>query len=174
MMTTGKGEPFGKTAKSLAAELAGIWLGDEPSEMETFAMRWGIENEPLARMEYERLNFCTVPKPDFQIAPDLPFIGGTADGLVGTSGLVEIKCPTTANHRKNILFGEQVLEYMYQMHGYMWIYQREWCDFVSFDPRSTKQIHVIRVNRDDAIIRQLRERAVLFRELVQSYYDLMK
>jgi len=79
------------------------------------------------------------------------------DGLVNDDGLVEIKCPNTATHIDFLLSGKIPAKYIKQMQWQMACTDRQWCDYVSFDPRLPEglQIKVIRVYHDDEMIDNL-------------------
>ena len=62
------------------------------------AMQWGTETEPLASVHYEAGTGNLVREVAFIDHPFIPMSGASPDGLVGTDGLVEIKCPNTATH----------------------------------------------------------------------------
>ena len=53
---------------------------------------------------------------------------------------------------------------MPQVQGQLWITGREWCDFVSFDPRmpGPLKLYVQRIERDDAYIAALEAEVRLF------------
>ena len=55
-------------------------------------------------------------------------------------------------------------EHMPQIQGQMWITGRQWCDFVSYDPRMPVelQLHVQRIPRDPAFIADLERQVTLF------------
>lgn len=84
------------------------------------------------------------------------FIGGTPDGYIGKDGIIEVKAPWNGgNHLKSILTGEIYnSDYIYQIQGYLWVTNRKWCDFVTYDPDLIEelQINIIRVDRDETII----------------------
>ncbi|MBW3019947.1 YqaJ viral recombinase family protein, partial [Candidatus Woesearchaeota archaeon] len=62
-------------------------------------------------------------------------VGCSPDGLIGDKGLTEIKCPFfTKNHVKHLVEGAPI-DYQQQMQFQMFVWKREWNDFVSFDPR---------------------------------------
>ena len=88
------------------------------------------------------------------------WIGGTPDGYIGEDGLIEVKCPWNGgNHLQSML--EQKIynpEYVYQIQGYLWITGRKWCDFVTYDPDLVEslQLNIIRVERDEEIIKGIR------------------
>ena len=114
------------------------------------AMRWGTETEPQARAMYELETGLTVIETGFVPHPVIEGTGASPDGLVGNSGLIEIKCPNTATHIDTLRGSAIDRKYVLQMHWQMICTGRDWCDFVSFDPRLPleMQMHVRRVERD--------------------------
>lgn len=143
--------------RNYRAELVVERMTGKPTEGYTnAAMQWGIDNEPYARETYEIL----VGEPVFEcgfIEHGRLMAGASPDGLVGDDGLVEIKCPTTANHIDILLAKKMPEEYKAQVQGQMWIAERQWCDFVSYDPRMPVDLQMVRyrVQRDDAYIQTL-------------------
>jgi len=165
ILTGGRGgEEFGKTARGYAKDVVMRMMGVESPELNTFPIRWGNENEPFAREVYEIDNVCTVEQPERIFHPEYDFISGEPDGLVGNDGIIEIKCPNSNNHFDNLISGKQIDKYMPQMQGYLWITGRQWCDFVSYDPRFPEkhQLSVYRIERDDEFILTLEEKCVKF------------
>jgi putative phage-type endonuclease len=142
----------------------------------TPAMEWGIENEDLARAAYEmRLDIETEPG-GFHIHGEIPRFGASPDGLIGEDGVLEIKCPTTAVHVGYIIAGVTPEEYMPQMLAEMACTGRQWCDFVSFDPRLPKklQLFVRRFQRDDGRIAEMEEEVLKFLEEVIETIKLLE
>lgn len=132
------------------------------------AMRHGTEQEPFARQAYAQLHGCDVYEVAFVDHPEIAMSGASPDGLVGDSGLVEIKAPQTATHLETLETGVIPDKYVKQMLWQMSCTGREWCDFVSYDPRlpSWAQLFVKRVERDvSAIIEIESEVATFLREL---------
>ena len=125
------------------------------------AIEWGNENETLAIDAYEAQNFVEVHSR--QLFGQVPgrLIGGTCDGLVGEDGIIEIKCPNSDNHLLNITQASQVEDYKFQIQAYLWIYDRKWCDFNSFDPRFPEDLQLFtkRIPRDESIIAKIQNRA---------------
>lgn len=62
----------------------------------TSAMQWGIDNEEEARKTYTLMTGREVELVDFVRHPSIEWFGASPDGLVGSDGLIEIKCPNTA------------------------------------------------------------------------------
>ena len=66
-------------------------------------MQHGIDNEPIARAAYEKVISGLVHEVGFVEHPLIKHFGCSPDGLVERKGLVEIKCPNTAQHVDTIL-----------------------------------------------------------------------
>ena len=127
------------------------------------AMQWGTETEPLARVWYESEVGVVVQETGFVEHPTIAMSGASPDGLVADSGLVEIKCPNTQTHIETMLAKRVPPRYTPQIHWQMACTGREWCDFVSFDPRLPEQtqIFIKRVERDEKYIRETLEPEVV-------------
>lgn len=167
-----KGE-FGDGATNLAYRLAAERMGVEYDD-NSFgrAIEWGIDNEPLARRTYESENFTNVIVPTFIEHPDIEFVGGTPDGLVGEDGGIEIKCPENpAYHLRNCANAYQYHNnYKAQVQGYLMISGRKWWDFVSYDPRfpAFKRLGTHRILPDQEYIDILAQRLKDFNQLIQT------
>jgi putative phage-type endonuclease len=121
------------------------------------AMQWGTDMEPEARVVYEFFTNATVEPATFVRHPTIGDTGASPDGYVGSEGLVEIKCPNTATHIETLLGGSVAGKYVTQIQWQLACTGRQWCDFVSFDPRlpESMKIFIKRVPRDDALITAL-------------------
>lgn len=128
------------------------------------AMRWGVENEPLARAAYEFRTDHTVQLVSFIDHPRIAMAGASPDGLIGDAGLVEFKCPNTATHIDTLLNATVPSKYETQMQWQMACTGREWCDFVSFDPRLPEEMRMWRatVYRNQATISDLEREVEIF------------
>lgn len=119
-------------------------------------MEWGTECEPLARHEYEISSGVEVEEITFVKQSDT--VGCSPDGFVGTDGMLEIKSPASKTQLMRY-FKEIGLppEYKAQVQGQLWICDRDWCDFLSYDPRVPDAARFIctRVFRDDKYILEL-------------------
>ena len=80
-------------------------------------MQFGTETEPLARSAYEAETGFSVDEVGLCIHPSIERAGASPDGLVGNSGLVEIKCPKVATHLAYQIAGVVPAGYKNQM---MW------------------------------------------------------
>jgi len=121
------------------------------------AMQWGNDKEPEARAAYSFIMDVDVAQVGLVLHPTIPGTHASPDGLVGERGLLEIKCPNSATHIETLSGGAVPGKYVTQMQWQMACTEREWCDFVSFDPRlpAEMQLFVRRVERDDALIASL-------------------
>lgn len=146
--------------KNYLAELLIERLTNTPTESFTSAaMQWGTDNEPEARRLYELSHFVTVDEVGFIVHPVYEYAGASPDGLVGDDGAIEIKCPNTATHVETLRSGTIPDKYYKQIQWVLDCTRREWCDFVSYDPRmkdSRLVMFVRSVPRDDDTIEMLR------------------
>lgn len=140
------------------------------------AMQWGTDTEPQARMAYEAETGNLVDELGFIDHPTIANFGCSPDGVIGESGLIEIKCPNSKTHLSTLLSGKAPTKYIPQMQTQMAVMNRQWCDFVSFDPRLPEelQLFVIRVNRDDEYIAKLEEEVTAFLKEVESTVTKLK
>jgi len=139
------------------------------------AMTWGTEQEPAARAAYERITGRIVEETGF-VCHDTLMAGCSPDGLIDWDGLIEIKCPySSANHIETLLNGMPA-EHIPQVQGQMWITGREWCDFVSYDPRmpAELQLHVQRIQRDPSFIADLEARITSFLQQVGTQVEALR
>lgn len=127
-------------------------------------MIWGIEQEPFARALYEVEKGVSVEQVGFFVHPEIDRFGASPDGLVEGDGLVEIKCPNSGTHLEYIINDVPPGTYHAQMLANMACAERQWCDFVSYDPRMPKhlQMFVVRFHRDDARIAEMEEEVKKF------------
>ena len=170
------GKTFGKTVYNYAYEIVAEIITGQWKEVSAKQMEWGSENEPYARKAYKMLTFNNAKEIGFIEHDDM--IGCSPDGIIGDEGLIEIKCPwNSSNHVISLAKKEIPLIYKAQVQGQLWISERKWCDFVSYDPRvkdDFKKIILIRVNRDEEYIEFLKEKVFKFKKIVQDIcYNIM-
>jgi putative phage-type endonuclease len=149
---------YGASRANLMAELIAERLTGQPATSYTnAAMQWGNDKEPDARAAYEFLTNADVATVGLYRHGSIAGTHASPDGLVGDAGLVEIKCPNTATHIETLLSKKVAQKYVTQMQWQMACTGRQWCDFVSFDPRMPEamRLFVSRVTRDDAAIAEL-------------------
>lgn len=150
---------------NLRARLVAERLTGLPQEsFSSPAMKWGNEQEPFARAAYEIKSGNLVDQAGLVMHPSIQFAGASPDGLIDDCGLVEIKCPNTATHIEYLLSGVPPKKYHPQMLWQMECTGRQWCDFVSFDPRmpESMQLFMARFERDGVALSEIRKEAIAF------------
>ena len=150
--------------------------GNKTESFTNAAMQWGVDQEPLARAEYEVKTGNFVDQVAFVDHPTIVNFGCSPDGLVGNDGLIEIKCPNTATHIDYVMQDKVPTKYIPQIQCQLSVTGRKWCDFVSFDPRLPDglQILIVRLERDDEYIEKLEARVVKFLDEVNSAVNGLK
>lgn len=142
----------------------------QPEQEKVFlndAMKWGIMMEDEARRNYVATSNSVVDEAPYIMHPEL-MCGASPDGFVtditsGEVGNLEIKCLMSRNHLYKIARdGVMPEDYFPQVQMQLWISNRDWCDFVGYDPRVKNglKLFIVRVPRDDFYIDHVLEPAV--------------
>ena len=152
-----KSGPSASRANYMAQLIAERLTGTVQEAFTNGAMQWGTEKEPEARAAYEFHRNETVTEIGFILHPNIDASGASPDGLVGADGMLEIKCPNTATHLETLLGQMIPRKYIDQMQWQMACAGRQWCDFVSYDPRMPENMRMFvkRMPRDDHRIKEL-------------------
>lgn len=159
----------------LMAEYFSSWDKEHYSNEHT--ERWH-EREPDARWLYELETWNTVEEVWFVEYNE--FLGCSPDGLVNDDGMVEIKSPEDKKHFKMILNGEKEIDsdYRWQMQMNLWITDRKWCDFISYNPNYEQSLIIFRVTRDEDMIKKLQDWALYginkIRQIKETYNKVKK
>jgi putative phage-type endonuclease len=163
MAMTKKG-PSERRSHYLAELIAERLTGLPKDQPLTGAMLWGLETEPHARNAYEAATETAVAETGFVRHPEIFMAGCSPDGLVGLDGLIEIKCPQSLTHVETLIAGAVPERHRAQIQWQLACTGRQWCDFVSFDPRMSgkPRLFIDRVPRDDAAIAAMEEQVSLF------------
>jgi len=168
---------YSASREKYAGELiAEILTGQSAPSFSNAAMQWGTDTEPQARAAYEFLNDVTVEEVGLVDHPSIEMSAASPDGLVGKDGMLEIKCPNTNTHIDTLISQKVPKKYNTQMQWQMACAERDWCDFVSFDPRLPMeyQIFCVRVERDDEFIAELEKEITTFHDEIQTKIDKLK
>jgi putative phage-type endonuclease len=173
LLSKGKGTAPSKLAESYMIELLAERLtGESKSFFENDAMRWGKETESEARAVYSIKN-SRFDVEEVAFVEHNNSIGISPDGLVGDDGLVEIKCPNTTTQLKRALSTDYSADYKAQIQMQLWVTERKWCDFVSFDPRLDCDAGYLqqRVMRDEEFISNMQEKTYAFVAKLNEMYN---
>ena len=161
----------GKALNALGLTILAERLTGVQKETPTnFYMQWGIDNEPHAIAAYENETGFFVNGTGLIDHPFIEMFGASPDGLVGENGQIEVKCPDTTTHLNTLLTKEVPEEYIPQITSQLACTRREWCDFVSYDPRLEPelQIIIIRVFAKDLNIEGLERDVRAFNRAIEE------
>ena len=145
------GDPSAERASYLWQTVIERLTGNPTVVYETAAMRWGTEQEPIARIAYASEAYVQVDECGFIQHEELP-AGCSPDGLVGDDGLIEIKCPFNPQTHLQTFLDGMPQDHLAQIQGQLWLTGRRWCDFVSFHPSMPAefQLYIKRIHADAA------------------------
>lgn len=133
------------------------------------AMANGRDCEPQARSWYE-LEHAEVERVGFIMTDDERF-GCSPDGLVGSDGCLELKCPKLKTQVKYLLAGGLPPEYKPQVHGQLIVTGRSWVDFVSYAPGLDKLL--VRVT-PDAYTKEVKVALEVFYEKYRAAWERIR
>jgi predicted phage-related endonuclease len=164
------GNPTAKCAL-YAMDVARERCGGKASEVyQNAAMRFGSEQEPLARQAYERATGNVVFEVGF-IADESGYFGLSPDGLIDDDGVLEIKTLVSSDTLFKAVVDGDISEYRDQINGYLWMLGRQWVDLVLWAPDLADlglAMTVIRIERDEDAIAELETDLVKFLALVRE------
>lgn len=170
------GKAFGEPAKKYAVNIAIEQITGKTiaSSYSNEHMERGHEQEPIARMLYERETFSPVSNGGFF---ESDFIGCSPDGLVNNDGVIEIKSVIAPVHFANIKRNTVDPTYKWQCVANLLFTGREWMDFISFcsDFPEGKQLFIHRMLKQDYVecFEMLTNRINEFKLLVEDTVDII-
>jgi putative phage-type endonuclease len=138
------------------------------------AMQDGIDREFYAREKYVQ-QFGEVEEVGFIQHPTLE-AGASPDGLVGTDGIIEIKCPMGSTHTETLMTQDIPSKYVPQVQFQLLVTGRKWCDFVSYNPMFPEhlQVFVKRIEADPVYQKELESEVRKFLEEVDTIINKLK
>ncbi len=167
-----KGGQPSKTCIAYAMDLARERIGGvAPSKFQNAAMRLGTEQEPLARMAYERRTGNLVNEVGFFYTDDRLF-GGSVDGLIDDDGVLEIKTMVSSDTLFTAVADGDISAYTDQCNGYLWLLGRQWVDLVLWCPDLGHMV-IKRINRDEDAIEAMETDLMAFSRLVTQYENTL-
>lgn len=138
---------------------------------ETPAMRWGTEQEPVAKIAFSEFTGLSVEDVGFIEHPLIKSLGASPDGFTSDGGLIEIKCPQGPRHIENFLSEKIPSEYRPQLLCQIACTGKSFVHWVSFHPMfpKTSQIKVIRFEPSQDEIREFEEKVYAFLEELNEW-----
>jgi len=137
------------------------WIDDQYKGK---AVEWGLSLEPDAREYYSLAFNVNVDKPDGQDAEFSNEVGCSPDGIAYPTDTnpfgLEFKCPyDPANHVRYMLMKSYIdlknvkPEYYWQVLGNMLIYNFDYYEFISYDPRfvGANRMYVLGIDKTDIV-----------------------
>ena len=116
------------------------------------ATRWGTQNEPNGILAYSAHTGNIVQNTGLHVHPHIAWLAGSPDGLIGTEGILEVKCPYWRKKNGSRLHDTIPPHYYLQINLCMECSNRNWCDFITWSPEGYK---IYRVSRDTSLHEQL-------------------
>jgi putative phage-type endonuclease len=164
VISKGRGSAPSATRKTYMLKLLGERLTGELQESFTNEhLERGKLMEAEARTLYEFQSDNEVNEIGFVRNGD---VGCSPDGVIGEAGLLEIKTKLPHLQLDALLKGEMPSEHKAQVQGQLMVTEREWCDFVSYWPKLP--LLLVRVERDEAYIKELAEKIEAFNKELQE------
>lgn len=155
------------TARGYMMELLGENLTREAQFFSNAATDWGNTYEDEAISAYAARTGVIVQRVGM-VTQGL--VGASPDGLVGDSGGIEVKCPFNPKNHIETLLNGMPKQHIAQVQGCMWLAERDWWDFISYDPRifGEKGIYVERIERDEEYIKRLADKVGEFERQLEA------
>ena len=165
------GKPFGDPAKKLAISKAREIVTGKLSTIETFSndhTERGHIQEPIARKLYEDQTFTDVLNGGFF---DDGRLGCSPDGLIFSTGLIEIKSVIDSTHYNTIKRGGIDPAYKWQCYFNLMVTARDWLDFVSYcaDFPEQTQLYIFRVHKEEC-----EEYFQMMKSRIDEFFDEVK
>lgn len=141
----------------LAEELLGHPIDPEATQ---FMQRGGaLERDAV---EFYEFNRDVHTEKVGLIVRDDGLVACSPDRLVGDDGGLELKCPSPAVHVNYMLKASEARSYNCQVQGGMWLTERAWWDWLSYNPEM--QPVLVRFERDEKFIEALARAVNVFLE----------
>lgn len=173
-LTASKAQAIGNAGKGLETLvwdiLADKYSFAEKEHMSNTHTDRGNELESNARAIYEMQTGNRVDEVGFITNSKISKVGGASpDGMIGTDGLIEIKCFDDTKHFKATIAGLiPESQYQWQMQMQMLFTGREWCDFVIYNPNFKKTLLTTRIKQDVEMQDKIKKGLKIGEELIKE------
>lgn len=173
---TKAGKPTAERAKLMRLKAFERLAGIPKHEVGARSLAWGKDLEQAATEAYEIETGNIVEPAGFLIHPEYDFIGCSPDGLVGSDGGIEMKCPHDEQVHVQTWLEGMPLDHTAQVQGCMFVTGRRWWDFISYDPRQAPalRLYVQRIERDEAYCQKLLGGLLQFEDELRSMVDTLR
>lgn len=156
---------WGASRANIASRLVTERLTGRP--VETFvneAMRRGTELEPQARAMYSLHTGHDVTEVGIVPHPVIAHSHCSPDGLIGSDGMVELKCCGASRHIELLNDSPPEDRYIKQCQWQLACTGREWVDLAYFNPDlpASMQLVIHPIKRDEALITEMEDAVAAF------------
>ena len=158
----------GSGLKTYCENIALDTVGFEKDNYINDVMERGNILEPIARTAYEFENNVSIKEVGFIMNDKYPNVGVSPDGLIEDNGGCEIKARNNNKHFSLILGNVKEIPYN-QIQMTLLITEREWWDFISFNPNLSKPIFVKRIYPDLVYFEKLKSGFITGNKLISEY-----
>jgi predicted phage-related endonuclease len=137
-------------------------------------MVWGQDTEPDCKSAWEAHTGQFIAPCGLYDHPEIDNFAATPDGLIGSDGLIECKCPTSPTFTGWLLAGVVPEQHMPQMAAQLLCTGRKWVEFVAYDPRvkdPTLRLFVRRFEPTTEYLGKVEEAAMQFLAEVDSMWE---
>ena len=130
-------------------------MGTDSATSKSIACEWGIQNEDNGIMHYMSTTANSVSTTGLHVHPHINWLAGSPDGLVGSEGMIEVKCPYWPKRNTSSRVHKTIPVYYYvQMNALLEIMDRQWCDYICWCPEGAV---IYRVYRDNETFQYLQQ-----------------
>lgn len=126
--------------------------------------------EPTGRLAYELEYSVNVDEIGFITNDKYPNVGISPDGLIKAIGGVELKARNNEKHF-SLIIGETKEIPFNQIQMSLLITEREWWDFVSFNPNLSKPLFVKRIYPDLKYFEKLKQGFIDGNNMINEYVE---
>ena len=140
------------------------------------AMEVGTAREPEAALAYAMETGTELAFADFVPHPTIEAFGASPDRLVGSEGLVEIKCPQPKAHFDFLITGAVPPEYYWQCQAQMACTGRAWNDLFYYNPDFPPHLQTrrLRIERNDEDILNAESLILIFDREVSEMLEALE
>jgi exodeoxyribonuclease (lambda-induced) len=176
-MTASEAQCISANGKGLETYAYKVVAEKYSSNHESFSNRHterGVELEESAKMTYE------IEKEAVEIVGFIEmneFAGCSPDGLVGSDGGLEIKCPDDVGYFKILVDREKAIEskYLWQVQMCLLISERKWWDLMFYNPNFEQNNVIFRIypelSKQEKLIMGIEKGKNIIKELEKKYGD---
>lgn len=150
--------------------------GECKEQISAKSLSHGIKYEPEARSLYELEKGVLVKEEGFIVHPDFDLIGCSPDGLIGTNGGLEAKCPADKKVHLDTLMNGMPAKNKAQVQGALFVTEREYWDFISYCPSFPEelQLYIERIYPDIEYIDNLEIELLKFEDELSKLVDKLR